>query len=106
MISKYYRAEVQPSGSIIEVNGPGQYYWEVKNLQQYIHFTVVTGTVISITIRAGSSGQGDISQASDNMLTTCIDDVWEAHNSAVNWVEVDVMGLKESRKFVHECAVV
>jgi len=54
----------------------------------------------------GGFSQVDIGQTGNNMLTTRVDDVKEAHNSAVNCIKVNVTSLKECRKLVQECAVV
>ena len=43
----------------------------------------------------GGFSQVDIGQAGDDMLTTRVDDVQEAHNLVVNCIKVDVMSLKE-----------
>ena len=56
-------------------------------------------------LRSGFS-QVDVGEISNNMLATYINNVREAHYSAVNGIKVNVASSKEISKFDHEGAIV
>ena len=51
-------------------------------------------------------GHVGVCQASDDMLAANIDNVQEAHDSAVDGVKFYVTSLKKDHELFHECAVV